>query len=43
MIEAEAELGLGEYKLLEMAPLRKAEEDGADVFEELFEYATTVT
>jgi hypothetical protein len=33
-------LGLEKYKLLEMALLRKAEEDGSDVFEELLEPAT---
>ena len=37
---AEAELGHGEYKLLEMALLLKAVEEDSDVFEELLEYAT---
>ncbi len=42
VVDAEAELGLGEYKLLETALLRKAEEDGTDVFEELLAYAREV-
>jgi hypothetical protein len=36
LVEAEANLGHEEYKLLKMAVLRKAEEDGSDVFEELW-------